>query len=166
MKYSFVLHTPNGNLSVGAYESLENTVISDFRIQTKRTQKEKYELIEIEVSSKEEREVYISLSGEGAAPFYSFNGSCADARIFRQSPRDPRHYHFKMQKSAVPMVAAVCGGEADVFISDNPSYFDNATTQHIIPAEKRFYLSSGDPGGTPNYPESDPFSPSYHKIGG
>ena len=166
MKYSFVLHTPNGNLSVGAYESLENTVISDFRIQTKRTQKEKYELIEIEVSSKEEREVYISLSGEGEATFYSFNGACADERIFRQSPHDPRHYHFKMQKSAVPMVAAVCGGEADVFISDNPSYFDNATTQHIIPAEKRFYLSSGDPGGTPNYPESDPFSPIYHKIGG
>ena len=47
-----------------------------------------------------------------------------------------------MEKSAVPMVAAVIDGQADFFISDNPSYFDNATTQHIIPAEKCFYLSS------------------------
>ena len=166
MNYGFVLHTPNENVFVGSYESLETTEFSGFHIQTKRTQKEKYELIEIEVSSKEERDVYLSLMGEGDATFFSFNGACADERIFRQSPHDPGHYHFKMQKSAVPMVAAVCGEDADVFISDNPSYFDNATTQHIIPAEKRFYLSSGDPGGTPNYPESDPFSSIYHKIGG
>ena len=166
MNYGFVLHTPNENVFVGSYESLETTEISGLHIQTKRTQKEKYELIEIEVSSKEERDVYLSLMGEGDATFFSFNGACADERIFRQSPHDPGHYHFKMQKSAVPMVAAVCGEDADVFISDNPSYFDNATTQHIIPAEKRFYLSSGDPGGTPNYPESDPFSSIYHKIGG
>ena len=166
MNYGFVLHTPNEKFFVGAYESLENTEISGFYIQAKRTRKEKYELIEIEVSSREEREAYLSLMGEGDATFYSFNGACKDERVFRQSPHDPERYHFKMQKSAVPMVAAVCGEEADVFISDNPSYFDNATTQHIIPEEKRFYLSSGDPGGTPNYSESDPFSSIYHKIGG
>ena len=140
MNYGFVLHTPNENVFVGSYESLEATEFSGFHIQTKRTQKEKYELIEIEVSSNEERDVYLSLMGEGDATIFSFNGACADERIFRQSPHDPGHYHFKMQKSAVPMVAAVCGEDADVFISDNPSYFDNATTQHIIPADKRFYL--------------------------
>ena len=64
------------------------------------------------------------------------------------------------------MIAAVENGKADIFISDNPSYFDNATTQHIIPEENTFYLSSGDKGGTPNNPESKSFSPIFHPIGG
>ncbi len=166
MKYEFVLHTPDKIIPLCAYENLENTIISGFDIQTKRFQTGKYELIEMTVSSNEEREVYLSLAGKGDAKFFSFNDICKDERIFRQSPHDPERYHFKMQKSAVPMVAAVKGEEADIFISDNPSYFDNATTQHILPEEKRFFLSSGDPGGTPNYPESDQFLPIYHKIGG
>ena len=39
-------------------------------------------------------------------------------RIFRQSPHDPLQCHFTMEKSAVPMVAAVKDGKADIFISD------------------------------------------------
>ena len=165
MKYEFVLHTPYQTIPIGSYGELKDTVISEFQIQTKRSQKGKYEWIEITVSSDEDREVYLSLAGEGDAMFYSFNGVCKDERIFRQSPHNPARYHFKMQKNAIPMVAAIQGEDADIFISDNPSYFDNATTQHIIPEEKRFYLSSGDPGGTPNMSESDPFSAVYHKIG-
>ena len=166
MKYEFVLHTPAKNISVCAYEDLANQTISGFEIQTKRSQIGKYKLIEMTVSSKEEREVYLSLVGEGEAKLASFNGICKDERIFRQSPHDPERYHFKMQKSAVPMVAAIQGEDAEIFISDNPSYFDNATTQHIIPEEKRFFFSSGDPGGAPNYEESDPFHSIYHRICG
>ena len=69
-----------------------------------------------------------------------------------------------MEKSAIPMVAAVMDTETNILISDNPSFFDNATTQHIVPAEHKFYLSSGDCGGAPNYEESDKFSPIFHHI--
>ena len=166
MKYGFMLHTPNKKVFLGDYEGVTDAVISEFKIQTKRSQKEKYELIEMTVSSENESEVYLSLVGEGEGEFFSFNGVCQDERIFRQSPHNPERYHFKMQKSAVPMVAVIQGDKADIFISDNPSYFDNATTQHIIPAQNCFFLSSGDPGGSPNFPESDLFLPIYHKIGG
>ena len=57
MKYEFVLHTPLKNISVCAYEDLANQTISGFEIQTKRSQIGKYEMIEMTVSSKEEREV-------------------------------------------------------------------------------------------------------------
>lgn len=164
MKYEFVLHTPDNDFFFDACSS--DIRLSDFRVSCKRYEKEKYEQIEITVSSEKEKDVYLSLMGEGDASFYSFHGVCREERIFRQSPHAPERYHFHMQKNAVPMVAALRGEEAEIFISDNPSYFDNATTQHILPQAKRFYLSSGDPGGTPNYEESDPFSPIYHRIGG
>ena len=166
MKYEFVLHTPNEQIPVCAYEKTGETDVRGFHVRTERIRNGKYEVIEATVSSDDEREVYISLAGEGEAKLFSFNGACREERIFRQSPHDPARYHFKMQKSAVPMVAAVNGDQAEIFISDNPSYFDNATTQRIVPEEKRFYLSSGDPGGEPNFPESDKFSPIYHKIKG
>ena len=53
MKYEFVLHTPDRIIPVCAYENLENTIISGFDIQTKRSQTGKYELIEMTVSSNE-----------------------------------------------------------------------------------------------------------------
>ncbi len=147
-------------------ENGETVTVSPFSVQMKRSKKEKYEIFEIIASSQTEQALYLSLMGEGKAELYSFNGICEEERIFRQSPHDPRDYHFKMEKSAIPMVAAVENGKAAIFISDNPSYFDNATTQHIIPEENRFYLSSGDKGGTPNNTESKSFSPIFHKIHG
>ncbi len=165
MRYTLVVHTPEKNISVCSLE--EKTVnLSPFFLRITSRNQENYQIYEITVSSETEQNVYLSLMGEGEAEFYSFNGPCKEERIFRQSPHDPEKYHFKMEKSAVPMVAALKDGKADIFISDNPSYFDNATTQHIIPEEKCFYLSSGDKGGTPNYPESDEFAPIYHEIGG
>ena len=166
MKYGFVLHTPEKNISVCSLETQKTVMISPFFVHTECSEQGKYKIYEITVSSEEEKEIYLSLMGEGDAEFYSFGGLCTEKRIFRQSPHDPLKFHFKMEKSAVPMVAAVKDGMADIFISDNPSYFDNATTQHIIPEEKRFYLSSGDKGGVPNFPESEQFGPIFHKIGG
>ncbi|MBQ8497405.1 MAG: hypothetical protein IJ489_08145 [Clostridia bacterium] len=166
MKYGFVLHTPEKNISVCSLEEQKTVKISPFFVHTECSEQGKYKIFEITVSSDEEKDVYLSLMGEGDAEFYSFNGLCTEERIFRQSPHDPANYHFKMEKSAVPMVVAIKDGKADIFISDNPSYFDNATTQHIIPEENRFYLSSGDKGGAPNYPESEEFGPIFHKIGG
>ena len=171
MKYSYVLHTPHNDLTVIQDVDMfsytkETTVVSDpYTFHISCEEKGGYRIFEITVSSDEEKEVYLSLCGEGENQFFSFQGPCKDERIFRQSPHDVTRYHFKMQRGAIPMIAAVNGESADIFVSDNPSYFDNATTQHVIPEEKRFYLSSGDPGGAPNYPESDPFGPIYHKIG-
>jgi hypothetical protein len=170
MKYSYILHTPTGNKviadNVNPFEVSEakEILIPPYSVKITNQEKGGCCLTEITVSSDTEAEVYVSVYGEGEADLYSFAKLCEDERLFRQSPHDPFNYHFKMEKSAVPMVAAVVDGQADFFISDNPSYFDNATTQHIIPAEKCFYLSSGDRGGAPNYPESEAFGPIFHTI--
>ncbi len=166
MNYFVVIHTPEKNITIPAFQVEKTSAIAPFTLHIDRKEKGKYEICEITVSSETKQSVYLSLMGEGEAEFYSFNDVCTEERIFRQSPHDPKKCHFKMEKSAVPMVAAVYDSGADLFISDNPSYFDNATTQHIIPEEKRFYLSSGDKGGEPNCPESEPFAPIYHEIGG
>ncbi len=166
MKYTFVLHESNGvEHRLGDLSATELAPVSPYSLSLNRKKKEKYEVIELTVSSEREAHVYLSLMGEGDAAFSSFNGVCREERIFRQSPHDARRYHFRMEKSAIPMVAAIAETETVLFISDNPSYFDNATTQHILPDEKKFYLSSGDRGGTPNCPESDPFGTFYHQIG-
>ena len=93
-----------------------------------------------------------SLKGEGDAKFCSFNDFCREEHIFRQSPHDPTMYNFRMDGSAVPMVGVV-SDVTEIFISDHPGTCDNYTTQHVIPEKKRFYISSGDPGGIPNLPE-------------
>lgn len=171
MKYTYVLHTKDNDFLIEECENIfaqtgKRTIVIDpyeFYIDCK--EKSGYKIIEITVSSQNEESVYLSLCGQGECTFYSFQGACRDERIFRQSPHDVTRYQFKMQRGAIPMVAAVDGEEADIFVSDNPSYFDNATTQHIMPKKKCFYLSSGDPGGAPNYLESDNFDPIYHEIG-
>ena len=171
MKYSYILHTKENKILIDECPNIfdqtgEKTIVSDpYEFHIEYTEKGHYKITEITVSAKEESEIYLSLFALGDAAFYSFQGPCKEERIFRQSPHDVTNYHFKMQRGAIPMVAAVKGEESEIFVSDNPSYFDNATTQHIIPDENCFYLSSGDRGGAPNYPESDPFDPIYHKIG-
>ena len=172
MKYSYILHTPENQLvvadAVNPFEPVteKNIEKEGFTFTFHHTFKNGYCITEVTVSSDSEKEVYFSLHGEGDAKLYSFGGPCFDERIFRQSPHDVTRYHFKMQRGAIPMVACVTDEITEIVVSDNPSYFDNATTQHIIPAEKCFYLSSGDKGGAPNFPESDHFDPIFHKIGG
>ncbi|MBQ3489493.1 MAG: hypothetical protein IJA86_02760 [Clostridia bacterium] len=171
MKYSYVLHTRENCFPIEECADIftqtgkRTVVVAPYEFQISCTEKGVYKIIEITVSSEKKASVYISLCGKGEGCFYSFQGPCRDERIFRQSPHDVHNYAFKMQRGAIPMVAAVTDGETEIFVSDNPSYFENATTQHIIPEEKCFYLSSGDCGGAPNYPESDCFEPIYHEIG-
>lgn len=170
MIYSYVLHTPNGNTvfknNVPVWSTGNETVKLDgFTFDIETVAKGNYLITEITARCTCEQKIYISLSGEGEGVMSSFGGECTDERIFRQSPHDVSRYHFKMQRGAIPMVAVTNGNGSEVFVSDNPSFFDNATTQHICPAEKRFYLSSGDPGGAPNFPESDEFAPIYHTVG-
>ena len=171
MKYSYILHTPEQQMMIAdaeifdapAAKKIEKDVFSfDLTSEVKNG----YRITEITVSSETDKDVYLSVMGEGDAKFYSFGGPCFDERIFRQSPHDVKRYHFKMQRGAIPMIACVTEDSTQILVSDNPSYCDNATTQHVIPEEKRFYLSSGDKGGAPNFPESDPFAPIFHRIGG
>ncbi len=170
MQYSYILHTPEKNIKIAEalplFEVGEKKIeISPYSVEISAKAKNGYTVVEVTVSAENDADVYLSLAGEGNAEFYSFAGLCKNERIFRQSPHDVTRYHFKMERSAIPMVAAVTESGTDIFISDNPSYFENATTQHIIPEEKAFYLSSGDKGGTPNNPTSDPFGPIFHPIG-
>ncbi len=153
MRYSYILHTPEGNIAIAenvnpfVAAEAQKIVIAPYFFQITSQEKNGGCLTEITVSSENEAEVYLSVYGEGEADLYSFAKLCEVERIFRQSPHDPDRYHFKMEKSAVPMVAAVVDGQGEFIISDNPSYFNNATTQHIIPEKKCFYVSSGDKGG-------------------
>ncbi len=170
MNYSYILHTPEGERIIAEdinpflAAADEKVTVEPFHIQITNQMKNGYCLTEITVSSEAEAQAYVSVLGEGEAEFYSFTGLCEVERLYRQSPHNPENDFFKMEKSAVPMVAAVAGGQADILISDNPSFFDNATTQHILPQKQQFYLSSGDKGGAPNFPESDPFGPIFHTI--
>ncbi len=169
MNYSYILHTPEKNIKITEalplFEVGEKKIaLAPYSAEISTKDKNGYTVVEVTVSAENDADVYLSLMGEGDAEFYSFAGLCKNERIFRQSPHDAGNYHFKMEQSAIPMVAAVTEGGTDIFISDNPSYFENATTQHIIPEEKAFYLSSGDKGGAPNNPTSDPFSPIFHHI--
>ena len=169
MKYFYVLHTPveNYRFSADIFEEGKNSFSAGgFTLKAEKNVKNGYGIFELTVSSRENASVYLSLCGEEGERFYSFEDECKEERIFRQSPHDAGNYHFKMEKSAIPMVAAVSGGEAEIFVCDNPSFFENATTQHIIPEGKMFLLSSGDPGGAPNCPESEDFAPIFHNIGG
>ena len=169
MNFSYILHTPEKNVvfeeNAKIFEENGEKVyeIAPFSILKKVTENGIYRIFEFTVSSENEAQAYVSLRGEGEAEFYSFQNAPENERIYRQSPHDVKRYHFKMQRNAVPMVAAVMADETAFFISDNPSHVDNATTQHIIPEEKTFYLSSGDKGGAPNFPESDHFDPIFHK---
>lgn len=171
MKYSYILHTPENNITIFQNvdvfsESGEKTVMcGPYCVHISGKEKASYRLIEITVTADEEKQVYLSLCGEGNSQFFSFKGPCDVERIYRQSPHDVTRYHFKMQRGAIPMIAAVDGESSEIFVSDNPSYFDNATTQHFLPDEQTFYLSSGDPGGAPNFPPSDHFDPIYHTVG-
>ena len=171
MNYSYILHTPEKNLTITQNidifsEASEKTVVcGPYTVHIDSQEKGIYRLIEITVFSNDEKEVYLSLCGEGDSQFFSCKGPCDVERLFRQSPHDVTRYQFKMQRGAIPMIASVSGDNAEIFVSDNPSYFDNATTQHFLPAEKKFFLASGDPGGAPNFPISDHFDPIYHKIG-
>ena len=167
MKYSYILHTPEKNIKIANADLTigEKQFCLDAYTVTVKTEKAGgYLLTNVTVQAENEADVYLSLMGEGEAELYSFAGLCKDERIFRQSPHDVTRYHFKMERSAIPMIAAVTENGTDLFMTDNPSYFDNATTQHIIPEEKTFYLSSGDKGGTPNNEKSDPFGPIFHHI--
>ena len=167
MKYSYILHTPEKNIKIADADLAIGEKLFSLDAYTATVKTEDvggYLLTNVTVQAEKEADVYLSLMGEGEAELYSFAGLCKDERIFRQSPHDVTRYHFKMERSAIPMIAAVTENGTDLFMTDNPSYFDNATTQHIIPEEKTFYLSSGDKGGTPNNEKSDPFGPIFHHI--
>ncbi|MBQ8497404.1 MAG: hypothetical protein IJ489_08140 [Clostridia bacterium] len=170
MNYSYIIHTPERNITVMEnvdpfVKSGDMTVEKDgFTFRVTSEIKNGYTVTEITVSSEDEKEAYLSLYGEGDADLVSFSGLRTHERIFRQSPHDVTRYHFKMQRGAIPMVTAILDDYTALFVSDNPSYFDNATTQHINPEEHYFYLSSGDKGGAPNHPKSDHFDPIFHKI--
>lgn len=111
-----------------------------------------------------EGECYFSLQGQGDGKLYSFNGECEEEHVFRQSPHDVNQYMYKIDGTAIPIVACVLDDETKIFISDNPSHVDNYTTEHIIPEQNKFYLSSGDPGGKPNFPNGLDFQPYFHNL--
>lgn len=119
--------------------------------------------VTLTASSDTPRSCYFSLYGKGDGTIYSFDGACTEEHLFRQSPHDYQSYHFRMDGTAVPMIA-VCHEKTDLFVSDQPGHCDNDTTQHILPQNGECYLSSGDPGGSPNF-EGDPFLPRAHAIG-
>ena len=121
MKYFYVLHTPVENYSFSADIFAETEKIfsfGGFTLKAEKNVKNGYGIFELTVSSRENAEVYLSLCGEGGEKFYSFEGKCAEERIFRQSPHNAKNYNFKMEKSAIPMVAAVSGREAEIFVCD------------------------------------------------
>lgn len=170
MKYSILLHTPNGvypifeNIDIFTENGAKESIREGIRVKAAFSRK--HDIIRVSLTASAERDAacYFSLYGSGVKDIYSFDAKCSEEHILRQSPHDYKNYVFKMDGTAVPMVAARAE-QTDIFISDTPAHCDNYTTQHILPQTGEFYLSSGDPGGSPNF-EGENFSPYYHAIGG
>lgn len=152
MEYSIVVTTPEKNICVSSLNELRESGkfnLDGFVLTYTTKDIKNIKLYEFSASGK--GKCFISLCGKGSEQFYSFDGIVKEERILRQSPHDPHNFHFKIDGTAVPMIAACNGIRTDVFVSDAPAFCDNYTTQHIIPDKHEFFLSSGDPGGTPNY---------------
>lgn len=165
-KYNIVLHkdgkeyylSPLSTLNNGeAFEIDETKVVSSVKTIDSKTV-----LYELTASGK--GKCYFSLHGKSDGKFMCFNGECNEERLIRQSPHDYKQYVFKMDGAAMPVIADIQDNSSTIFISDNPSHVDNYTTQHIIPERDEFYLSSGDPGGSPNFESSKEFKPYYHNL--
>lgn len=170
MTYSILLHDEDGahplfDLKIPPDAGVSAYSLGSIRITASLSDKGDAALVTLTAAAEDSTRCYFSLYGKGAGELYSFNGRCEKEQILRQSPHDYRNYTFKMDGSAVPM-AAVCEPDGTVlFISDEAGHCDNYTTQHFLPQTGEFYLSSGDPGGSPNF-EGDTFSPYFHEIGG
>ena len=170
MDYSILLHTEGGAYSVCALtddSASAKYTVGNISVDVDISRDGK--MTTVELTAEGDGKCYFSLYGKGKAAFFSFNDECAHEQVLRQSPHNPTEYLFAIDGSPVPMIAAV-GKTTDIFISDNPSHCDNYTTQHIIPEKEEFYLSSGDPGGAPNYhksrdceyePDNHPY---YHDV--
>lgn len=170
MQYSLSIHTNNGTSSAALpypfpAEGERHYTFGCIQVTAAFQKKQEATLVTFTASSKEQTACYLSLCGEGDGTLFSFEGVIEEEHILRQSPHDVEMWHIKMDGSAVPMVAVSNENGAALFISDNPAHCDNYTTQHFLPKEKKFYLSSGDCGGSPNF-EGQEFSAHYHKIGG
>ena len=152
MTYSFILHTPKSKITLpfSLYDKAGTATAGGVDV-TLKTSAVAENITLYELTAHGAGKCFFSLYGKGDGKLFSFNDVCTEEHVFRQSPHDPELYLFAMDGSAVPMIAAVSGGATDIFISDEPSHCDNYTTQHIIPERGEFYLSSGDPGGAPNY---------------
>ncbi len=168
MKYNIVLHTPMNNYNVLDIEDVQDSTeiyIQEAGIIISFTRKESgiYKIFEFTAISKNPAECYISIHGIGKGELYSFDGKIEHEQILRQSPHNYKNYSYRMDKSAIPSVAVITAKSSDIWVSDNPAHCDNYTTQHIIPQNNEFYLSSGDTGGSPNF-EGDEFSSYFHAI--
>lgn len=171
MTYTILFHGPNGThplfditeciLNKGTWKGF----CQNIRITAAFSGKGDIPLVTLTAASDENTSCYFSLYGKGDGTLYSFNGLCEHEQILRQSPHNYQNYQFKMDGSAVPMAAVIDGGKTALFISDHPGHCDNYTTQYFLPQTGEFYLSSGDPGGSPNF-KGDEFSPYFHEIGG
>ena len=170
MNYSILLHTENATHTlfdvsdIFTADGTRETICGNIKVTATFTKKNSTTLVSLVASSAGEAACYFSLYGKGEGTLYSFNDKYEEEHILRQSPHDYKNYHFKMDSSAIPMVA-VCAETTEIFISDNPAHCDNYTTQRILPQTGEFYLSSGDPGGSPNF-NGEEFLPYFHAIGG
>ncbi len=115
----------------------------------------------VDVFSDEGKEFYFSVRYEGDGEFHTFSGKSVTERYIRQSPRDITDYVLDMEKEAIPMASVFKDGAYTVAISDNPSNYENGTTQHIY--KDGFCVSSGDRGSIEGE-KGKHFEPLYHNA--
>lgn len=170
MSYEILLHTPEKTIKVKEFSDISEfkgnfqTDIDGFSVKVDFEEKGIATLASIKVISQEDKKCYISLHGtKENADLFSFMRKCEKECVLRQSPHNFTRYLFKMDINTMPLIAEDSGEQVKIFISDAPAFSDNYTTQHIIPEKGEFYLSSGDPGISPNF-EGDDFSAYYHDV--
>ncbi len=164
MKYNLILHTEILDFDLmPLFDNQDHISLGDIDVYiTRKKVDDKIDLYELKAVGK--GSCYFSVHGCGDGEMYSFNDKCSEEHIFRQSPHDCYQHVFKIDGTAVPCVSVVNDDETYIFISDNPSHVDNYTTEHILPESKEFFLSSGDPGSSPNFNSSKEFYPYYHNL--
>ena len=126
MEYSIVVTTPEKNICVCSLNELRESGkfnLDSFELTYTTKDIKNIKLYEFTASGK--GKCFISLCGKGSEQFYSFDGIVKEERILRQSPHDPYNFRFKIDGTAVPMIAASNGIRTEVFVSDAPAFCDN-----------------------------------------
>lgn len=157
------LHTPIETHNLGSFipfENFEKTFLKNEYSGTIKAENIGQDYI-LNIIANTGENVYFSVQYIGEGDIYTFSGQEHKERYIRQSPRDITDYVIDTEKEPIPMAAVLKNGIFTAVISDNPSHYENATTQHIY--NGGFCIASGDRGSGASE-SGRHFEPLYHNA--
>jgi hypothetical protein len=123
---------------------------SGVRLQLEWRQKGGVTFLRARVESVREAELFVGLEMRGEGEVWTFEGPAEREEIYRQSPHDPDAWIVKgIARQPVPVAAFRSEGRFSGWLHGSPALFANGCSQHVMPAEGRVVLRTGDDAATP-----------------